>query len=102
MMEAKDFRKEQDYPYNHFTILTSTGISPNYDNIEEYAEAYHQSKVKTLGLSSASSTSDEFGEIGYNRDIADTCTICKYLPNRTNCKACVRCEEIANIARYYR
>lgn len=49
-MKAKDFRQEQDYPYTHFTKLTSTGISPNYDNIEEFAEAYHKSKVKNLGV----------------------------------------------------
>lgn len=53
-MKAKDFRQEQDYPYNHFTKLTSTGISPDYTNIEEFAEAYHESKVKTLGLFSVS------------------------------------------------
>lgn len=46
-MKAKDFRKEQGYPYNHFTKLTSTGISPDYDNIEAFAEAYHKSKVDT-------------------------------------------------------
>lgn len=51
-MTAKDFRQEQDYPYNHFTKLTSTGISPDYDHIEEYAEAYHQAKVENLDLHS--------------------------------------------------
>ena len=49
-MTAKDFRQEQDYPYNHFTKLTSTGISADYDHIESFAEAYHQSKVKNLGI----------------------------------------------------
>ena len=53
-MKAKDFRQEQDYPYNHFTKLTSTGISADYDHIEAFAEAYHESKVKNLGLFSVS------------------------------------------------
>ncbi len=57
-MKAKDFRQEQDYPYNHFTKLTSTGISPEYDNIEEFAEEYHEAKVKTLGLFSVSKRSE--------------------------------------------
>lgn len=49
-MTAKDFRIEQDYPYNHFTRLTSTGIAPDYDNIDEYAKKYHQEQLKLLDL----------------------------------------------------
>lgn len=49
-MTAKDFRQKQDYPYNHFTRLTSTGISTDYYHIEAFAEAYHESKVKNLTI----------------------------------------------------
>lgn len=44
-MTAKEFRKKQDYPYNHFSKLTSTGISTNYKNIEEFAETYYKYKL---------------------------------------------------------
>ncbi len=44
-MNAKEFREGNDYSYNHFTRLTPTGISPNYDNIEAFAEAYHKHKL---------------------------------------------------------
>lgn len=49
-MTAKDFRQKQDYSHNHFTKLTSTGISSDYDHIEAFAEAYHQSKIEILGI----------------------------------------------------
>lgn len=49
-MKAKDFRQEQDYPHNYFIKLTNTGISADYDHIEAFAETYHKSKVKNLGL----------------------------------------------------
>jgi len=48
-MEAKEFRKEKEFEFDHFLKLTSTGIKPNYTNIEmfanEYAKHYHKEKL---------------------------------------------------------
>jgi len=39
-----------------FTKLTSTGISDNLENVMEFAEQYHQAKLKLLGISGVSTT----------------------------------------------
>ncbi len=49
-MTPTEFRQDQDLEFNHFTELTSTGIKPNYDNIERFAEEYYQTKLKLLGI----------------------------------------------------
>ena len=53
-MTVKEFREKQDLKYDHFFNLTSTGISPNYDNMEKFAEEYHQAKLKLLGIGGVS------------------------------------------------
>tara|TARA_R110002012_G_scaffold77085_3_gene194882 strand:+ start:1338 stop:1601 length:264 start_codon:yes stop_codon:yes gene_type:complete len=53
-MTVKEFREKQDLKYDHFFNLTSTGISPNYDNMEKFAEEYHQDKLKLLGIGGVS------------------------------------------------
>lgn len=47
-MTPREFREECELGYNDFQELTSTGIKPNYDNIERFAEEYHQAKLKLL------------------------------------------------------
>ena len=62
-MTPKEFRKKQEFQYDHFFNLTSTGISPNYDNIEKFAEEYHQAKLKLLGIGDGSNCDAIFEEV---------------------------------------
>lgn len=50
-MTAKEFREKQGYSFDHFTKLTQTGISPNYDNIELFAEEYATQQLQLGGVS---------------------------------------------------
>ena len=43
-MSAEEFRIENNW--SNFQELTPTGISPNYNQIEAFAEAYHKSRVE--------------------------------------------------------
>lgn len=47
--KAEKFRKSKEYNYNHFTKLTSTGISPNYKDIDEFAQSYANQQNKEFG-----------------------------------------------------
>lgn len=47
-MTAEEYRKSKEYPSNHWTKLTPTGISPNYKDIEAFAEAYHKAELERL------------------------------------------------------
>jgi hypothetical protein len=47
-MKATEFRQEQDFKFDHFSKLTQTGIKPNYENIDKFAESYHQNELKKL------------------------------------------------------
>ena len=49
-MTPREFRQEQEFEFDHFQELTSTGIKPNYVNIELFAHEYHQAKLKLLGI----------------------------------------------------
>ena len=49
-MTPREFRQEQNLEFNHFQELTSTGIKPNYVNIEMFAHEYHKAKLKLLGI----------------------------------------------------
>ncbi len=46
--KAIEYLEEQSFGYDHFTQLTSTGINPDNDNIAQFAEDYHQSKLSLL------------------------------------------------------
>lgn len=48
-MTARDFYNKED-KYSVFSKLTSTGISDDLDKITEFAEGYHQAKLKSLGI----------------------------------------------------
>ena len=50
-MTPREFRQEKELEFDHFQELTSTGIKPNYVNIELFAHEYHQAKLKLLGIS---------------------------------------------------
>ena len=45
-MTPREYRENQKFPFDHFLKLTRTGICPNYDNIENFAENYYEAKVK--------------------------------------------------------
>jgi hypothetical protein len=49
-MTPREFRQEQEFEFDHFQELTSTGIKPNYVNIELFAHEYHKRKLKLLGI----------------------------------------------------
>ena len=49
-MTPREFRQKQEFQFDHFQELTSTGINPNYVNIELFAHEYHQTKLKLLGI----------------------------------------------------
>lgn len=41
--ETKEYLEKQEFNYDHFTKLTSTGIIPDYDNIIRFATDFTQS-----------------------------------------------------------
>jgi hypothetical protein len=47
-MTPREFRQEKEFEFDHFIELTSTGISPNYVNIELFAHEYHKAKLNLL------------------------------------------------------
>lgn len=49
-MTPRKFRQEQEFEFDHFIELTSTGINPDYVNIELFAHEYHRAKLKLLGI----------------------------------------------------
>ena len=49
-MKAKEYLEKQEFSYDHFTKLTSTGISDDIDNIIQFAEDYHQAKLNLLTI----------------------------------------------------
>ncbi len=53
-MTPREFRQEQEFEFDHFQELTSTGIKPNYVNIELFAHEYHKRKLKLLGIGDVS------------------------------------------------
>ena len=55
-MTPREFRQEQEFEFDHFQELTSTGIKPNYVNIELFADEYHKAKLKLLGIGGVVST----------------------------------------------
>lgn len=57
-MTPREFRQEQDFDFDHFQELTSTGIKPNYVNIEMFAHEYHKAKLKLLGIAIVSGTAE--------------------------------------------
>lgn len=49
-MKAIEYLEEQNFGYDHFTELTSTGINPDNNNIAQFAEDYHQAKLNLLNI----------------------------------------------------
>ena len=56
-MKAKEYLEKQEFNYDHFTKLTSTGISDDIDNIIQFAEDYHQAKLNLLNIPDVSQRS---------------------------------------------
>lgn len=69
-MTPREFRQEQNFEFDHFTELTSTGIRPNYANIELFAHEYHQAKLKLLGIANVLVPNEEFP---YDAKCDDAC-----------------------------
>jgi hypothetical protein len=49
-MTPREFRQEKEFEFDRFIELTSTGISPNYVNIELFAQEYHKAKLNLLTI----------------------------------------------------
>lgn len=58
-MTPREFRQEKELEFDHFQELTSTGIKPNYVNIELFAHEYHQAKLKLLGIADVVGRSEQ-------------------------------------------
>lgn len=58
-MTPREFRQEQEFEFDHFQELTSTGIKPNYVNIELFAHEYHKHKLKLLGIADVVGLSEQ-------------------------------------------
>ena len=53
-MKARKLLDKEEFDYDHFTRLTSTGIEPDYNTIAQFAEKYHQEQLKLLNIDSVS------------------------------------------------
>jgi hypothetical protein len=51
-MKARKLLDKEEFDYDHFTRLTSTGIEPDYNTIAQFAEKYHQNQLKLLNIDS--------------------------------------------------
>ena len=58
-MTPREFRQEQEFEFDHFQELTSTGIKPNYVNIELFAHEYHKAKLKLLCIADVVGRSEQ-------------------------------------------
>ena len=67
-MTAEEFREKQDFEYEHFLELTDSGNKPDYYNIEQFAENYHQAKLKLLGIANVSNSLPPAEEVYDNCD----------------------------------
>jgi hypothetical protein len=94
-MTPREFRQDKELEFDHFQELTSTGIKPNYVNIELFAHEYHQAKLKLLGIADVSQQRELLPEFLYtfeetirtgvigNSDV--TAEWNEYLKNLGNC-----------------
>lgn len=57
-MTAKEYYNNQDR-FEYFTKLTNTGISDDFDEIMAFAEAYHEHKLKLLGIANVVGQSEQ-------------------------------------------
>ena len=64
-MTPREFRQEQEFEFDHFQELTSTGIKPNYVNIELFADEYHKAKLKLLGIGGVVWQSEQYCNCGW-------------------------------------
>ena len=81
-MTPREFRQEQGFEFDHFLELTSTGIKPNYANIELFAHEYHRAKLKLLGVADVVGQSEQLS-------ILDRCE-CEE-PKEEPIKICMNC-----------
>lgn len=49
-MKARKLLDKEEFDYDHFTRLTSTGIKADYNTIAQFAETYHQEQLKLLNI----------------------------------------------------
>lgn len=59
-MTPREFREEQEFEFDHFQELTSTGIKPNYVNIELFAHEYHLAQLKLFGIADVVGQREQF------------------------------------------
>jgi hypothetical protein len=49
-MKARKLLDKEEFDYDHFTRLTSTGIKADYNTIAQFAETYHHEQLKLLNI----------------------------------------------------
>jgi hypothetical protein len=77
-MTPREFRQEKEFEFDHFIELTSTGIKPNYVNIELFAQEYHKAKLNLLTIPVVVRQSEQLCQHKY-QDIrygTSRCVIC--------------------------
>ena len=57
MKTAEEYYNNQDR-FEYFTKLTNSGISDDFDEIMAFAEAYHEHKLKLLGIPDVSNSAE--------------------------------------------
>ena len=89
-MTPREFRQEKDFEFDHFIELTSTGIKPNYVNIELFAQEYYKAKLNLLTIPVVTQRS----ELKPQKELTWQCDECDewYNPKiSTDCPKCGYC-----------
>lgn len=81
-MTAKEYYNNQDR-FEYFTKLTNTGISDDFDEIMAFAEAYHEHKLKLLGIADVVGRSEQLEP--YELDNFPKCGLCKSIHDPEIC-----------------
>ena len=83
-MKARKLLDKEEFDYDHFTRLTSTGIEPDYNTIAQFAEKYHQKQLKLLNIDNVSNS--------FCKCVDST----SYYTRVMNCRICNNCGEEVN------
>ena len=70
-MKARKLLDKEEFDYDHFTRLTSTGIEPDYNTIAQFAEKYHQDQLKLLNIDNVTPRLIFDEGIKYAKELAD-------------------------------
>ncbi len=80
-MTAKEYYNNQDR-FEYFTKLTNTGISDDFDEIMAFSEAYHEHKLKLLGIANVVGRSEQL--------VCDECNFVELQGDIYQCTNCLQ------------